>query len=497
MTVEERQMPYTEYPIRYTNSKLGHKDQELYAQTLESTTFFERLNRSYGYYTSENKPVLNPTATDSPVPLAPWFPFDGSDTSAKRWGLNAASINNFLSYLKPGLNISTYSSSKASDIALAGARPVNTQNLTVTIPPVYFYPNGLEYVENPTLYSAIDIVIYVSRKRGTTSPKLIVERHYFNAGSTSSAPDKTVEIHSVDIPDVPYFVFNFAVCAPGAPSTKTKYRFLDSKEHVLYLTPGGGSGAGAQFTAILSTNPVNLTPVQSHTDKITIRYTLARQSYSSSLAGFDPTSVDEADNGIDVVKVTADLRYTVVSADRTLHYPYSRQCTLPGGLIYPGLKASYFSKAKTIINNFRNNKDAPELVTSTFPTDSVLASMASALIFHKADWMLPELQDSLANTNADLPEYQLSHPITVFNPEALFPSSSTTKIGNSPYTGAAGRPSILYNGASTNPESGSPPVLASSGQRGAGGSGSIWYGADTTPEVLTSDGGTFTIILSW
>lgn len=491
MTVEERRMPYyTEYPIYYTNSKLGYESPKpLYAQTLESTAFFRGSDRSYGYYTTQNKPVLNPTATDSPIPLAPWFPFDGSDISAKRWGLNISTVRNSLAYLKPGLNISTYSSTKASDIALAGTRPVSTSTLTYTIFPAQFYPTG---PDSRIQYSAIDVVIYVSREEGGTSPKLIVERQFFNAGSTSPTPDKTVEIHNADIPDVPYFVFNFAVCAPGAPSTDTQYEFHDPDGNTLCLNPGGGSGAGAQFTAILSTNPVNLTPAQSHTDKITIRYTLAKQSYSSSLAGFDPTSVGEADNGIDVVKVTADLHYTLASGRNEL---YSRECTLPGGIIYPGFNV-YSDNARTIINDFFNNKTYLQLTSSTFDSN-IVASMASALIFHKADWMLPELQGSLANTNANLPKYQLSHPITVFNPEALFPSSSTTKIGDSPYTGAAGRPSILYDGASTNPTSGSPPVLASSGRRGAGGSGSIWYGSDTTPQVLTSDGGNCTIILSW
>ena len=488
MTVEERQMPYTKYPIYYTNSKLGHKDQELYAQTLESTTFFGRLNRSYGYYTSEDKPVLNPTATDSPVPLAPWFPFDGSDTLAKRWGLNKETVQNSLAYLKPGLKISTYRSRKASDIALAGTRPVNTENLTVTIPPEDFYPNATEY-------SAIDIVIYVSPKKGTTPPKLIVQKQCFTSGSTTPYIESTT---SNDIPDVPYFVFNFAVSAPGAPSTNTQYTFTDSDSNTRYLNPGGGSGAGAQFTAILSTNPVNLTePAQSHTDKITIRYTLAKQSYSSSLAGFNPSSIsNKSDNGIDTVNITADLHYTVVSTDTTLHY--SRECTLPGGLIYPGLEASYSDNAKDIINNFDNSKDTPELVDSTFPINSVLASMASALIIHNSNWMLPELESSLTNTDAYLPRYVLSQPFTVFNPEALFPSSPRTTIGTSPYTGAAGRPSIFAYGASSYSYNESTTIFqAFYGGFGAGGSGAIWKGSLPSLFARVAKGGPFTLMLSW
>lgn len=477
-------MPYTKYPIYYTNSKLGHKDQELYAQTLESTTFFERLNRSYGYYTSEDKPVLNPTATDSPVPLAPWFPFDGSDTSAKRWGLNKETVQNSLAYLKPGLKISTYRSRKASDIALAGTRPVNTENLTVTIPPGDFYPNATEY-------SAIDIVIYVSPKKGTTPPKLIVQKQCFTSGSTTPYIESTT---SNDIPDVPYFVFNFAVSAPGAPSTNTQYTFTDSDRNTRYLNPGGGSGAGAQFTAILSTNPVNLTePAQSHTDKITIHYTLAKQSYSSSLTGFDPTSVDLGDNGIDVVKITADLHYTLASGRNEL---YSRECTLPGGVIYPGF-GIYSDKARTIIDYFFDNKTYLQLTSSTFDSN-IVASMASALIFHKADWMLPELQGSLTNTNADLPKYQLSHPFTVFNPEALFPSSPLTKIGTSPYTGAAGRPSIFAYGASSYSYNESTTIFqASYGGFGAGGSGAIWKGSLPSLFTYVAKGGPFTLMLSW
>lgn len=487
-------MPYTEYPIRYTNSKLGYENQKLYAQTLESATFFRGSDRSYGYYTSENKPVLNPTATDSPVPLAPWFPFDGFDTSAKSWGLNKETVQNSLAYLKPGLKISTYSSRKASDIALAGTRPVNTKNLTVTIPPDDFYPNT---GSGATQYSAIDIVIYVSREGESTLPRLIVEKQCFTSGSTTPYIESTT---SEDIPDVPYFVFNFAVCAPGAPSTDIKYPFIDSDRNTRYLNPGGGSGAGAQFTAILSTNPVNLTPAQSHTDKITIRYTLAKQSYSSSLAGFDPSSISsKSDNGIDTVKITADLHYTVVSTDGTLHYPYSRECTLPGGLIYPGV-ASYSKNenARDIINNFINKKDTPELVASTFPIDSALASMASALIIHNSNWMLPEDVSFLTNTNPYSPRYQLYQPFTVFNPEALFPSSPLTKIGTSPYTGAAGRPSIFANGASPQSYNESTTIFqASYGLFGAGGSGAIWKGSPPSLFTRVADGGPFTVILSW
>ena len=498
MTVEEYRMPYTEYHIYYTNSKLGYKNQELYAQTLESTKFFSRPNRSYGYYTSKNEPVLNPTAENSPVPLAPWFPFDGSDISAKRWGLNVSTIENLLSYLKPGLKISTYSSTKASDIALAGTRPVQTNDFTSTVSPALFYPD----VEGSGI-TTIDIVIYVSRvyrEDGSSFPKLNIERQSFTTNSSSALTLYSVStIHSKEIPDVPYFVFNFAVCAPGAPSSGVTHSKLGYS-----ITPGGGSGAGAQFTAILSTNSVSLTtPEQIHTDKITIRYTLAKhldkQSYSSSSAVFNPSSgFSKSDNGIDVVKVKADLHYTRVSAGNTLHYPYSRKCTLPGGLIYPGL-ASYSTNAVAIINNFINNKDKSELVSSTF--DNVDASVASALIFHKANWMLPE-QDNLFNEidkKPDLlPQYQLSQPFTVFNPEALFPGSSLTKIGTSPYTGAAGRPSILNDGASPfQAVLPSDEYTAEPGVLGAGASGASWKNSDGTPKVTTADGGPFTIVLSW
>ena len=484
---------YTKYPIYYTNSKLGYTHQELYAQTLESSTFFTRPDRSYGYYTSENKPVLNPTTENSPVPLAPWFPFDGSDISAKRWGLNKSTINNLLSYLKPGLKISTYSSIKASDIALAGTRPVQTNYLTSTISPDLFYPN----VEDSGI-TTIDIVIYVSRvyrEDGSSSPKLNIERQSFITNSSSALTLYSVStLYREYIPDVPYFVFNFAVCAPGAPSSGVTHSKLG-----YHINPGGGSGAGAQFTAILSTNSVNLTtPAQIHTDKITIRYTLAKhldkRSYSSSSAGFNPSSgFSESDNGIDVVKVKADLHYTRVSAGNTLHYPYSRKCTLPGGLIYPG-RSSYSTNAVTIINNFINNKDTPQLVSSTF-NNSVDASVASALIFHKANWMLPE-QDNLFNKKPDLPQYQLSQPFTVFNPEALFPYSSLTKIGTSPFTGPVGRPSILNDGASPfQAVLPSDEYTAEPGVLGAGASGAIWV--NSSPTSLTADGGPFTVVLSW
>ena len=489
-------MPYTEYPIFYTNSNLGYENQKLYTQTLTRSAFFGSSDHSYGYYTSENKPVLNPTTEDSPVPLAPWFPFDESDISAKRWGLNVSTVRNSLSYLKPGLKISTYSSTKASDIALAGTRPVDTFNQTCTISPDLFYPN----VEGSGI-TTIDIVIYVSRvyrEDGSSFPKLNIERQSFTTNSSSALTLYSVStLYSEYIPDVPYFVFNFAVCAPGAPSSYVAHSKVGHT-----ITPGGGSGAGAQFTAILSTNSVNLTtPAQIHTDKITIRYTLAKHldehSYSSSSAGFDPSSgFSKSDNGIDVVKVKADLHYTRVSAGNTLHYPYSRKCTLPGGLIYPGL-VSYSTNAVTIINNFINNKDTPELVSSTF--NNVDASVASALIFHKANWMLPE-QNSLFNKKPDLRQYQLSQPFTVFNPEALFPYSPLTKIGTSPFivTGVAGRPSILNDGASPfQAVLPSDEYTAYPGVLGAGASGASWLDSSSSPTPLAADGGPFTIVLSW
>ena len=482
-------MPYTEYPIYYNSPKLGYVNRKLYAQTLESSAFSDY---SYGYFTPEKKSVFNPTATFSPVPLAPWGPFDGSDISARRWGLNKKAIFGTIRYLKPGLHISTYSSSKAVDIALAGTRPVNFNSLNFTISPTDFYPNGTG--PDATQYSAIDIVIYVSREEDNAPPELIIERQYFKVGSPLFIPDKTVIIYSVEIPDVPYFVFNFAVCAPGAPSTDTRYEFKDGSFR--YLNPGGGSGAGAQFTAILSTKPVDFDSVQGYVDKITIRYTLAKQSYSSSSAGFNPSSISSngSDNGIDVVKVMANLHYATGTIVQPHYYPYLRECTLPGGLVYPGFDAAYSDKAITIINNFNNNKGAPKLVSSTFDVTTP-ADLASALIFHKANWMLPDPESFLTNTKADLPRYQIFQPFTAFNPEARFPFFSVTTIGEAPYTGAAGRPSIIYDGAS--PIQDGPDLHhASAGRLGAGGSGAIWAGF-LSPKNYTADGGPFTVLLSW
>ena len=68
-------MPYTVYPIYYNNPKLGYVDRKLYAQTLESSTLFGGLtDPSYGYFTSGNKSVFNPTVENSPIPIAPWLP---------------------------------------------------------------------------------------------------------------------------------------------------------------------------------------------------------------------------------------------------------------------------------------------------------------------------------------------------------------------------------------------------------------------------------------
>ena len=509
MTVEERRMPYTEYPIYYTNSELGYVDRKLYAQTLESSTFFGLSDHSYGYYTPEKKSVFNPTAENSPVPLAPWLPPYHAYTTSTNWGIHKNLIYALKKHLNPGLLIGFNLSSdglapapKRLDIALAGTRPVNTHDFSIEIPPTNFYPNGTGSDVTPQ-YSTIDIVIYVSQREGSASPKLIVERQHFIAGSTSSTPDITMIIYRKEIPNVPYFVFNFAVCAPGAPgvNTGTQYSIKDSDSE-WYLCPGGGSGAGAQFTAILSTNPVDLaSPYQGsteHTDKITIRYELAAQSYSSSTMGFNPSFAygtspyGRSDNGIDLLTVTADLHYTKSDGS---NYPYSRKCTLPGGLIYPGRLGSYSDNADPIIENFINYKDYGGALVSTTYSGGENATMASALIFHRANWMLPPSEDSLFVISS--PEYKLSQPFTVFNPEGLFPGAPTTVMDIQKYSGASGRPSILYAGRAPYPIPPGPCFIPVRGYRGSGGTGSIRMKDSNFGGPYLDSGGSATIVLSW
>lgn len=494
-------MPYTEYPIYYTNATLGHTNRKLYAQTVSRTliSLLDNFDKSYSYCNSKELPLLNPNSY--PVPIAPWFPYSTS-TPAARWGLPAAVIRGLQAYSKPGLHISSSLSNNTSDIALAGTRPVNTNNQTITISPNEFSPYG----SNSTEFSAIQIVVYVSREAddgaSATQPRLVVRKQYFNKGSTSSTPDKVELVSSAEIPDVPYFFFNFAVSAPGAPGRNTgkKYWTTIPGGIVYYLCPGGGSGAGAQFTAILYTKPVpvlELPPIgPTHTDNIKIRYTLASQSYSSSIINFDPTLPSETkDNGIDLVSISANLHCFVPGPQQKYDrfYYYKRSCTLPGGLIFPGVDV-YSDKAKKIINDFINNKDSSALVDSSFPMDKN-ATKASALIFHKANWMPPGPEESLFNFDAT--KYTLSQPFTVFNPESLFPGEPITKVINTLYTGASGRPSILFDGANPTYQATGYYYNATYGDKGSGGSGAIWRDNGSSPTSYSASGGPTTIILSW
>lgn len=502
--MKEQQMPYTEYPIYYTNATLGHTNRKLYAQTVPRAfvSLLDNFDKSYSYCNSKELPLLNPEST--PVPLAPCFPFNSSATTPDKWGLTAAVIRGLQAYSKPGLHISSSFSNNTSDIALAGTRPVDTHNQTITISPNEFSPYG----SNSTEFSAIEIGIYVSREAddeaSDTQPRLVVRKYYFNKGSTSSTPDKQELISSNQIPDVPYFFFNFAVSAPGGPGRNTgkTFSFPFPMDRRQYLTPGGGSGAGAQFTAILYTKPVStleLLPTgPTHTDNIRIRYTLASQSYSSSITGFDPTLPSETkDNGIDLVRISANLHCFVPGPQQNYDkfYYYKRSCTLPGGLIFPGVDV-YSDKAAIIINHFINKKDSPALVDSSFLTDLTdkNATRASALIFHRANWMLPEPPESLFNT--DTTKYSLSQPFAVFNPESLFPGEPSTSL-NATYTGAAGRPSILFDGASPTYQTTGNYYNATYGDKGSGGSGAIWWDNGSSPTSYSASGGPTTIILSW
>lgn len=499
MTVEESRMPYTEYPIYYR--KFSYlPPRKLYAQTLESSTFFGLSDHSYGYFTPEKKSVFNPTAENSPVPLAPWLPPYHAYTTSTNWGIPKNPIYYLKKDLNPGLPIGFNLSSdglapasKRLDIASAGTRPVDTDHFSIEIPPTDFYPNGTG--PDAIQYSTIDIVIYVARRGVPPSPELIVERQYFIAGSTSSTPDKTETVYNKAIPNEPYFVFNFAVCAPGAPGVNTgpQYSIKDSDSE-WYLCPGGGSGAGAQFTAILYTNsvPFDSPYTTRHTDKITVRYELAAQSYSSSAMGFNPSSASgESDNGIDLLTVTADLHYTKRDG---CSYPYLRRCTLPGGLIYPGRPVSYSDNATPIIEDFINYKDSGGALMTTSFVDKD-ATTATALIFHEANWMLPPSEDSLFVTSS--PEYKLSQPFTVFNPEGLFPGTPTTVMNIQKYSGASGRPSILYDGSAPDPILSGNFFAPVHGYRGSGGTGSIRMKGSAISGPYLASGGPATIVLSW
>lgn len=488
-------MPYIDYPIYYTNNALGHKNRKLNAQTLDLIDFRLLSEQSYGYYVP-GRALLDDSyqgAVIPHVPLAPWIPPYSTETERARWGLNASAIFGLQDYLKPGLGIKSLRSNNAEDIALAGTRPVNDYARTITIPPDEFDPYVLNSKRHYT--HKIRVVIKVTRDLDPAQPYLLVQRQYFYI--SQSLPDKTVTVSSSPIPDLPYFVFNFAVSAPGAPGTTSSGTlFRDNEDGSRYeLYPGGGSGAGAQFTAILSTSPATLADNSNHTDEIIIDYTLASPSYSSSLTAFDPQykHITHFDDGIDKVTVKAYLHYTHPDGKK---YSYTRTCDLPGGLIYPG-KKSYTAEAKTIIDHFIDSRDTPGLVSSSFPLD-IPATAASALIFHRANWMLPSAARYNDPFLTEITSGTLNQPFTVFNPEALFPGISFTRSG-AKYIGAAGSPSIFANGASPRPRFeglATFPFVATKGSKGSGGSGAIWVDNDFYAPMV-ADGGPTTIVLSW
>lgn len=444
-------MPWIEYPIEFKNKYLSPDNEyiKLNAQTLKLS---EALP-AYSYQFSEggtNRSHILPLKSDLPehlqddwqeyVPLAPIQARKGD------WGIpSAAKKSLLLNYFRPQTDIGLWRGGAIQfpDIALAGTRPVNDYSVKMSWSPSSFKRDLTE--AGWTYYDKISAEIWVYRLNGK-DPTLFIDEKFFSGGSQVKM-NRT----AYSIPDVPFFVFNFGAVSSGGPANKAKQFSGDtslSESTKTYVVPGGGSGAGGLFTAVLGTNPVevkvapNYVDEVEHIDKITISYMLAEPSkgLSSSVKSFDGSSIPDTDPGIDLLQVHADLHYK--SKANGNFYHYSRNYAFPGGLKY-GLE--YSTKAKKLIDDFRKYKGYTDSVNG--PDGSLQTSeYASALVFQDARWIEPSpVEDMIESIEISLYTY-----IEDLNPECLFPCTYPCKAILTDLTpkcsGASGRPSILYNG---------------------------------------------------
>lgn len=495
---------YTTYPVYYKDK--DGKEHQLNAQTLTS----DDLPDTYllAYNSNASVPPISLMSYDdldsryNQIPLAPYV----SDIGNKS-GLG--------DYFKAGLDIADIGGlAKISDIALAGTRPVRTNTLRITLPFTDFESDG------HVIFSTVLLRIYVSRDKTTNVPFLYVQKEYYHAWDGTAAPAKTEILSQKRIPDVPYFVFNLGAVAPGAPGVRgvdsagspvARSFTVDGENRHMYIHPGGGSGAGGLFTAVLSTNTVQLakpsgfTGSPEHTDQIIIFYFLANPSSStssSSLVGFWPYGYMSP--GIDFIQVHAELHYKSLT-DKKL-YRYSVNYTYPGGRLSPAANSLswnfvYSSFANTLLDN-AENKTNYSYSYDNGEDDYDTSLFRTFLYLHQQDFAYPAVT-----------LYGSSHSVSIeidlssFNPECMAPLPYRTMYLDvslfassvSPYcTEICGRPSILASGPGLFREQTTNSRFLGygglDGDNGAGGSGSL---SVNSSNPTLGNGGPAAVILSW
>lgn len=360
----------------------------------------------------------------------------------------------------------SYEQSLAYGMAFAGTRPVGDSTISIIL------PTSLLTADGSASRESAKVKIFCSLD-SSGWPNLVVES---DTGASYMYPLPN---------DLPFFIFNFAVTAPGGavfiPTVSKPSIDMNplSPNNSYSVLPGGGSGASIQITAVLFTRPyTDDFTYRRATDSIEIIYTLADHiaRRSSSAIGYDfDVSDPESCNGIDTVEIKANLSWSTYLSN-SYHTTYQLSTILPGGVPY-----IYYTKSGSVKNKVTQFLERAGKWTTTFtdpsvfPSDMEEAQFMSILIAGSPTMVYPTkkpyLFDKLENLGADYDElnkYGLCHihPCTEFNPEGLFytpvfQSSEqytsvlqdvTTVNLDAVYYGVPGKPSIFSNSPSVDME---------------------------------------------
>lgn len=401
-------------------------------------------------YTIASNPVLfnNPDV----VPLATFIPITNDHLITP---LPQTVFRNLM--LQAGSSVpienTSYEQSLAYGLAFAGTRPVGDSTIAIILP-------------TSLLTSA-----------GSASPKSVKVKIFCSLDS-SGWPNLVVESatgvsYMYPLPnDLPFFIFNFAVTAPGGAVVSTVRKTTDLNGSVS-IVPGGGSGASLQITAVLYTRPYRDDyTYQQVTDSIEIIYTLADpiERRSSTFVGynFDVSDVEQC-SGIDTVEIKANLSWST-RLDSATRKTYQLSTILPGGVPY-----IYYTKSGTVKNKVAQLLANMGTWTTTFtdpfvfPRDMEEAQFMSILLAGEPTMVYPtkvgdlfeRLTTDLAGDYDRLSQADLCHihPCTEFNPEGLFYTpvfksyeeytsvlQDVTSVSFfADYFGVPGKPSIFSN----------------------------------------------------
>lgn len=348
----------------------------------------------------------------------------------------------------------SYPDSLASGMAFAGMRPVGDNTIAITL------PTSLLTAGASVSARSARVRIFCSLD-SSDWPNLVVES---DTGASYMYP----------LPNnLPFFIFNFAVTAPGGsvvPTRRVKYTANSN----LTVVPGGGSGSSLQLTAILYTRPYrDHYTEQQVTDSIEIIYTLADpiSKVSSTFRGynFEVSDIEQC-NGIDTVEIKANLSWSQ-SLSSIYHKTYQLSTILPGGIPYEYYCTNTsLSSIKRKVTQFLENAGKwTTTFTDPYATqdDMKTAQFMSLLLAGEPTMAYPtgekylfdELSSDLYGDYDRLSSYGLCHihPCTEFNPEGLFytpvfKSSGgydsvlqdvTTVSFTADYFGVPGKPSIF------------------------------------------------------